>query len=226
MREDGALGAEAARQPARRPSRYVPVEDRRTAWERDGYSCGFLGPDGKRCGSTYKLQIHHEHAFARGGESKETNLAVRCASHNLALARKDFGAEWIQERIEERRVGAKQKAAAGKTPPPSRAAGAPAQSCGPELPAPPCPPEGNRLPSAPDAAAQSCPPEGNAQPCTSDAVAQSADVLTGLRNLGFKRAEAVWALGEARSRAGDGAPLEVLLRAALARLWEAKTLRR
>ena len=35
--------------------RYVPVEDRRAVWERDGESCAFVSPDGRRCGSTHKL---------------------------------------------------------------------------------------------------------------------------------------------------------------------------
>src|SRR5262249_45833549 len=39
--------------------RYVPAAVRDEVWRRDGGSCTFVGTNGRRCGSTYKLELHH-----------------------------------------------------------------------------------------------------------------------------------------------------------------------
>ena len=70
--------------------RYVPVEDRRAVWERDGESCAFVSADGRRCGSTHQLELHHIDPFAKGGATTADNLMVVCRGHNAFHAARDF----------------------------------------------------------------------------------------------------------------------------------------
>jgi hypothetical protein len=61
-------------------------------WARDGGRCAYVSPDGKRCGSRWKLELHHREAAARGGPPTAENLELRCKPHNLLAAERDFGA--------------------------------------------------------------------------------------------------------------------------------------
>jgi len=70
--------------------RYVPVDDRRAVWERDGESCAFVSADGRRCGSTHQLELHHVEPFAKGGETTADNLMVVCRGHNTFHAARDL----------------------------------------------------------------------------------------------------------------------------------------
>jgi len=70
--------------------RYVPVEDRRTVWERDGEACAYVSPEGRRCGSTHQLELHHIDPFAKGGATNADNLMVVCRRHNAFHAARDF----------------------------------------------------------------------------------------------------------------------------------------
>jgi hypothetical protein len=45
----------------------IPAEVRRQVWERDGGRCAFTGPDGRRCGSRWKLEVDHVMPPSRGG---------------------------------------------------------------------------------------------------------------------------------------------------------------
>ena len=70
--------------------RYVPVEERRAVWERDGESCAYVSPAGRRCGSTHQLELHHVAPFAKGGPTTADNLIVVCKRHNAFHAARDF----------------------------------------------------------------------------------------------------------------------------------------
>ena len=70
--------------------RYVPVDDRRAVWERDGESCAYVSPDGRRCGSNHQLELHHIDPFAKGGATTAENLMVVCRRHNAFHAARDF----------------------------------------------------------------------------------------------------------------------------------------
>ena len=70
--------------------RYVPVDDRRDVWERGGEACAYVSDDGRRCGSTHQLELHHIDPFARGGPSSADNLMVVCRRHNAFHAARDF----------------------------------------------------------------------------------------------------------------------------------------
>lgn len=73
------------------PSRTIPAHVRRAVWERDGGQCTFVAADGTRCAATYRLELHHDQAFARGGAATVENIRTMCPIHNDLLARADFG---------------------------------------------------------------------------------------------------------------------------------------
>ncbi len=70
-------------------SRYIPHGTRREVWIKDKSCCSFLDPvTGKRCGSTFRLQIEHLQPFSMGGTHEPENLSLRCQGHNLFAAEK------------------------------------------------------------------------------------------------------------------------------------------
>ena len=73
--------------------RGIPAAVRKAVWRRDQGSCAFVSADGRRCGSTYQLELHHVQAFAKGGPATAANISIRCSGHNGLHADKDFGAE-------------------------------------------------------------------------------------------------------------------------------------
>ena len=73
-------------------SRHIPAPEEERVWTRDEGRCAYVGADGKRCNSTFDLQIDHfPIPFARGGPSKASNLRLLCARHNRYTARQVFG---------------------------------------------------------------------------------------------------------------------------------------
>ena len=83
----------ATMDPAAKPrrSRHIPRPIRDEVMLRDGQQCTFVGHNGRRCNSTYNLQIDHIKPWALGGANEATNLRVLCAAHNRHQARKTFG---------------------------------------------------------------------------------------------------------------------------------------
>jgi 5-methylcytosine-specific restriction endonuclease McrA len=75
--------------------RGVPVEVSREIWKRDGGTCAYLAPDGKRCGSDYQVEVHHLQPYARKGPPTVENLQIRCRAHNRYAAEKDFGSDFM-----------------------------------------------------------------------------------------------------------------------------------
>src|SRR5690242_3154478 len=61
----------------------IPAEVKRAVWKRDGGCCSFIGPDGRRCGSTWQLEFHHLFEAALGGAPTVDNIALRCRGHNV-----------------------------------------------------------------------------------------------------------------------------------------------
>src|SRR5678816_2606333 len=81
----------------RRGSPDVPAPIRHAVWKRDGAGgCTYVAPDGRRCGSRHRLQVHHIDPRGMGGPPTVDNLALRCQAHNLYAARVDYGAEHIE----------------------------------------------------------------------------------------------------------------------------------
>jgi hypothetical protein len=80
----------------RRRGRYVPAAIRRAVFERDEARCTFTDDSGRRCLETHRIELHHLLAFARGGESTEQNLTLRCRAHNALAAEDDFGRDLVE----------------------------------------------------------------------------------------------------------------------------------
>jgi 5-methylcytosine-specific restriction endonuclease McrA len=88
--------ARGSAQSPRQRGRYVPAAVRRGVFERDQGRCTYEDVLGRRCAETRRLELHHVIAFARGGESTEENLTLRCRAHNALAAEEDFGKEFVQ----------------------------------------------------------------------------------------------------------------------------------
>ena len=83
---------------------HIPNAVQRAVAERDGTRCTYVGEGGHRCTARAFLQIHHDHAWARGGTDDVQNLRMLCSGHNGLLAEQDFGAKHIAEQIAARRL--------------------------------------------------------------------------------------------------------------------------
>jgi 5-methylcytosine-specific restriction endonuclease McrA len=91
-------GHKAPREPnpdSRRPS----TDLRRETWLDASGRCAYVGPDGRRCDSTWQLEDDHIRAYARGGRTKRSNLRRLCRAHNRLAAEHTFGADFITARI-------------------------------------------------------------------------------------------------------------------------------
>ena len=86
--------------PSPKPEgRHIPAEVQREVWQRDEARCTFTDAEGRRCGATHFLELHHVQPWALGGSHRIDNLELRCKSHNLHAARHDFGPEAIDRHI-------------------------------------------------------------------------------------------------------------------------------
>jgi len=72
-------------------SRHVPSSVKRGVVERDGLRCAFVDAHGHRCSATGFLQLHHQHAFAKGGGHSVDNVTVYCGTHNQYIAELELG---------------------------------------------------------------------------------------------------------------------------------------
>jgi hypothetical protein len=72
-------------------SRQIPAAVRRAVYERDGRQCRFLDGQGRRCTERHRLQFHHGHPFALGGDHSPQNIGLLCRMHNQCLAELDYG---------------------------------------------------------------------------------------------------------------------------------------
>ena len=81
----------AVKSPATPSGRGLPVAVRRAVYERDQAACTFVGTDGVQCGSRQFIEFHHCQAFALGGAHSVENITLRCRTHNLEDAVRDFG---------------------------------------------------------------------------------------------------------------------------------------
>ena len=108
VRKDKRRRAKAAKvkKPAALPSkpkettRNIPTAIRDEVYIRDGGKCTYKAPDGTRCCSEHDLEVHHEVPFAVCKSHELENLRLLCRQHNSLLANRDFGAEFVQGRIE------------------------------------------------------------------------------------------------------------------------------
>lgn len=73
-------------------SRHISAKTRDAVYKRDGGRCAYIGSNGKRCGSKWDVEIHHDGTpFARGGSHAITNLKLLCAAHNKLESEQVYG---------------------------------------------------------------------------------------------------------------------------------------
>ncbi|MBW2240440.1 MAG: hypothetical protein JRH01_00505 [Deltaproteobacteria bacterium] len=78
------------------PSRKIPAAIRRGVAQRDGGSCSYISPRGRRCGAQEFLEFHHVEPWARTPVHSVDGIALRCRAHNQYAARLDFGEEHME----------------------------------------------------------------------------------------------------------------------------------
>ncbi|GEJ55355.1 HNH endonuclease [Anaeromyxobacter diazotrophicus] len=109
--------AEKAPPPAPAPGQRepIPAAVRREVWKRDGGPCAWCSPDGRRCGSTWMLELDHIQPVALGGRSTADNLRLVCRNHNSLHAEHVFGREHMDQFRKERGPECSINSASGST---------------------------------------------------------------------------------------------------------------
>jgi Domain of unknown function (DUF222) len=79
-------------------SRHIPASVRRAVDERDGGRCRFVDEQGRRCCERHRLEFHHRHPFAMGGDHRPDNISLLCPQHNRLLAEHDYGKAAVRRR--------------------------------------------------------------------------------------------------------------------------------
>jgi hypothetical protein len=80
-------------------SRYIPSSVRERLLEEASYQCEYHGPSGVRCSARASLEIDHVKPFGKGGTNAPANLRVLCKRHNLFVAAKEYGDEFLETKI-------------------------------------------------------------------------------------------------------------------------------
>jgi len=83
----------AATAPGAVDPRAISMDVKREVMKRDRGRCAWTSPDGKRCGSTWRLQFGHIEPAAIGGPPTVANIRIECAAHNDHEAVRFFGPE-------------------------------------------------------------------------------------------------------------------------------------
>jgi 5-methylcytosine-specific restriction endonuclease McrA len=91
--EKRRFGAGSARRAAKSNvrTRRIPTSVRRAVFERDGGACVYVDAEGRRCGCTQGVELHHVIPYARGGANTAENSRVYCRAHNQRQGVRDFG---------------------------------------------------------------------------------------------------------------------------------------
>ena len=80
-------------------SRYIPAQLRSDIFKQDKAQCSYVAADGTRCTETHYLEVDHVKPFGIGGKTEPGNVRVLCSMHNLLLAKKTYGDDFILGRI-------------------------------------------------------------------------------------------------------------------------------
>jgi 5-methylcytosine-specific restriction endonuclease McrA len=86
-------------------SRQIPAAVRRAVYQRDGGRCRYVNEHGGRCPERHRLEFHHRHPFALGGEHSVANVCLMCRAHNAFLAEGDYGREAMARHRQARNRG-------------------------------------------------------------------------------------------------------------------------
>lgn len=101
--EKERFGKTSRPQKVQRPCKpgHVSRAKRREVFERDGIQCTYVDASGNRCTERGCLEIDHVRAKARSGGEETPNLRIYCRAHNQMHAKDDFGAAFIERKIED-----------------------------------------------------------------------------------------------------------------------------
>jgi 5-methylcytosine-specific restriction endonuclease McrA len=80
--------------------RYVPAEIRRAVWQRDQGQCTFVSAKGRRCEEKSRLEFDHTQPIARGGQTTQGQLQLKCRAHNQYAAECAYGTEFMRVKRE------------------------------------------------------------------------------------------------------------------------------
>jgi 5-methylcytosine-specific restriction endonuclease McrA len=86
-------------------SRHIPRAVRGAVYERDSGRCRFVDKAGRQCPERSRLEFHHRHPFALGGEHSVANVCLMCRAHNAFLAECDYGRETMARHRQARNRG-------------------------------------------------------------------------------------------------------------------------
>ena len=84
--------------------RSIPIALRDRVLARDGHRCTFVSAEGNRCTCMVDLEIDHIVPIGRKGRSTESNLRVLCRPHNLEMAYRTYGEQFVKRKIAEQRA--------------------------------------------------------------------------------------------------------------------------
>ncbi|GEJ56444.1 HNH endonuclease [Anaeromyxobacter diazotrophicus] len=93
----------------------IPAAVQREVWKRDGGRCAWCSADGRRCESTWMLELDHIQPVALGGRSTADNLRLVCRTHNSLHAQQVFGREHMDQFWNDADRSAPPTAAGGST---------------------------------------------------------------------------------------------------------------
>ena len=98
--KNGALMAPKATDSVKR-SRIIPEAVRRRVWQENGGKCAFVDSvSGRRCISTFGLEIEHCQPYSLGGSSTDPeNLRLLCRQHNQWQAIQAYGLEKMEPHL-------------------------------------------------------------------------------------------------------------------------------
>src|SRR5262245_26252011 len=83
---------------------YISAATRRAVYERDGFQCTFVDQTtSQRCPGRGFIELDHTVESALGGTDRIENLRVRCRNHNQHSAKRTFGREHIDRKVNLRR---------------------------------------------------------------------------------------------------------------------------
>ncbi|MCB0338170.1 MAG: HNH endonuclease [Bdellovibrionales bacterium] len=82
---------------SRKNPKCIPRAVKDEVYLRDQGRCTFRSPDGKRCSTTHNLEYDHVIARALGGDNTVSNTRLMCRSHNLLMAERLFGVEFMRK---------------------------------------------------------------------------------------------------------------------------------
>jgi hypothetical protein len=93
-------GQQRSGKSARLDCRAIPAELKRAVWTRDQGRCRFVdAKSGRRCSSSYALEIDHIIPYAKGGLTELRNLRLLCRTHNRLQAIRSFGEKKMNQHL-------------------------------------------------------------------------------------------------------------------------------